>query len=157
MIRCVPVRDVNIGWSDCRIRSYYPESGRLQYIVNKAYGSKVTAVTAYHNCQRFISGSDLGHVIVWEVPEPNYVTDVNHVYKHFLLKEHKAEVTCIQVRRNDSECVTSSIDGSCIIWDLESVLYVDVNKPFFTFVYFCTFFVRFSTFFYIFSNVFFLF
>ena len=110
-----------VGWSDCRIRSYYPESGRPMYMVNKAYGSKVTAVTAYHNCQRFISGSDLGHVVVWEVPEPNYVTDVNHVYKHFLLKEHKAEVTCIQIRRNDIECVTSSIDGSCVIWDLELV------------------------------------
>jgi len=109
------------GWSDCRIRSYYPESGRPMYVVNKAYGSKVTAIAAYHNCQRFISGSDLGHVVVWEVPEPNYVTDVNHVYRHFLLKEHKAEVTYIQVRRNDSECVTSSIDGSCVIWDLELV------------------------------------
>ena len=109
------------GWSDCRIRSYYPESGRPQYIVNKAYGSKVTAVAAYHSCQRFVSGSDLGHVVVWDVPEPNHRTDVNHVYKHFLLKEHKAEVTCIQIRRNDSECVTSSIDGSCVIWDLELV------------------------------------
>jgi len=100
------------------------------YIVNKAYGSKVTAVAAYHNCQRFISGSDLGHVVVWEVPEPNYVTDVNHVYKHFLLKEHKAEVTCIQIRRNDSECVTSSIDGSCVIWDLELVQFHSQHKYF---------------------------
>ena len=98
------------------------------YVVNKAYGSKVTAVAAYHNCQRFISGSDLGHVVVWEVPEPNYVTDVNHVYKHFVLKEHKAEVTSIQVRRNDSECVTSSIDGSCVIWDLELVPFHFINN-----------------------------
>jgi len=117
------------GWSDCRIRSFYPESGRPQYVVNKAYGSKVTAVAAYHNCQRFISGSDLGHVVVWDVPEPNYVTDVNHVYRHFVLKEHQAEVTCIQIRRDDSECVTSSIDGSCVIWDLESVLIDRVDLP----------------------------
>ena len=87
-------------------------------MVNKAYGSKVTALAAYHNCQRFISGSDLGHVVVWDVPAPNYV---NHVYKDFLLKEHKAEVMCIRVRRNNAECVTStsSIDGSSVIWDLE--------------------------------------
>ena len=94
------------------------------YVVNKAYGSKVTAVAAYQNCRRFVSGSDLGHVVVWDVPEPNYVTDVNHVYRHFVLKEHKAEVTCIQIRRDDSECVTSSIDGSCVIWDLELVVFL---------------------------------
>ena len=115
------------GWSDCRIRAFYPESGRPMYMVNKAYGSKVTAVAPYHNCQRFISGSNFGHVVVWDVPEPNYVTDVNHVYKHFLLKEHKAEVTCIRIRRDDSECITSSIDGSCVIWDLEFVQLHAVN------------------------------
>lgn len=34
------------------------------------------------------------------------------------MKEHKGPVNAIQVRRNDSEAVSASSDGSCIIWDL---------------------------------------
>ena len=36
----------------------------------------------------------------------------------FTLKEHQNTVTCIKVRKNDKECVTSSFDGSCVVWDL---------------------------------------
>ena len=34
------------------------------------------------------------------------------------MKEHKGTVTSIKIRNNDMECVSSSSDGSCIIWDL---------------------------------------
>jgi WD40 repeat protein len=34
------------------------------------------------------------------------------------MKEHKGTVTCIKIRNNGLECVSSSSDGSCIIWDL---------------------------------------
>jgi WD40 repeat protein len=34
------------------------------------------------------------------------------------MKEHKGTVTCIKIRKNNLECVSSSSDGSCIIWDL---------------------------------------
>jgi len=34
------------------------------------------------------------------------------------LKEHKGPVNSIVMRANDSECVSASSDGSCIIWDL---------------------------------------
>ena len=34
------------------------------------------------------------------------------------MKEHKGSVNCIQLRKNDSECVSGSNDGSCIIWNL---------------------------------------
>lgn len=34
------------------------------------------------------------------------------------MKEHKGTVTCINLRKNNLECVSSSSDGSCIIWDL---------------------------------------
>ena len=70
--------------------------------------------------QRIISGGKEGSVRVWvirscfmpngktkEVPEPAA-----------MLKEHKAEVTAIAVRKNDAECVSSSSDGTCIVWDL---------------------------------------
>jgi cilia- and flagella-associated protein 52 len=116
------------GWSDCCIRAYFPESGRLMYMVNKAYGSSVTAVAAYNSCQYIISGSDLGHVAVWKVPARRKTNDINQAYKHFLLKEHKATVTGIKIKKDDSNCVTSSIDGSCIIWDLKSVFPVLLYK-----------------------------
>jgi WD40 repeat protein len=109
------------GWDDGRIRAYYPESGRPFYTMDNAYGGAVTALAAFADCRHVISGSNLGHVVVWDVPSPGAVSSQNaplHVTRHFLLKEHKAAVTCIRTRRNDAECITSSTDGSCIIWDL---------------------------------------
>jgi len=34
------------------------------------------------------------------------------------MKAHVAAVSAIAVRKNDTECVSCSIDGSCMIWDL---------------------------------------
>lgn len=108
------------GWNDGRIRAFYPESGKPMYTMDNAYGGSVTSLATFADCRHVISGSNLGHVVVWDVPTTQ--TDVkrqgSHVTRHDLLKEHKAAVTCIRIRKNDSECITSSIDGSCIIWDL---------------------------------------
>lgn len=112
-------KSVISGWDDGRIRAFYPESGKPMYTMDNAYGGSVTSLETFADCSHVISGSNLGHVVVWDVPSQNNVSRKGaHVTKHFLLKEHKAEVTCIRVRRNDAECITSSIDGSCIIWDL---------------------------------------
>lgn len=35
------------------------------------------------------------------------------------MKEHKGTVSAIYLRSNSLECVSSSADGSCIVWDLE--------------------------------------
>jgi WD40 repeat protein len=111
------------GWTDCCIRGYYPESGKPMYVAKKAYGTMVTAIAAYRNCRFIISGSDIGHVVVWKLPDQvNLKSDeIPHATLHFILKEHKARVTAIRVNKDDSACVTSSIDGSCIIWNLRSV------------------------------------
>jgi len=112
---------VRAGWDDGRIRAYYPESGRPFYIMDNAYGGSVTALETLSDCRHVISGSNLGHVVVWEVPAIGAESKSGpmHVTRHFLLKEHKAAVTCIRARRSDGECVTSSSDGSCIIWDIQ--------------------------------------
>jgi WD40 repeat protein len=34
-------------------------------------------------------------------------------------KEHRGAVTCLQVNRDNTQCVSGSADGSCIVWDLE--------------------------------------
>lgn len=43
--------------------------------------------------------------------------------KHYSLSSSNFQiylgtVTCIRIRKNNLECVSSSSDGSCIIWDL---------------------------------------
>jgi len=106
------------GWDDGRIRAFYPESGKPMYTMENAYGGSVTALATFSDCKHVISGSNLGHVVVWEVPCNLQGKGHVNVTRHHLLKEHKAAVTCIKVRKNDAECVTSSIDGSCIVWDL---------------------------------------
>lgn len=62
------------------------------------------------------------HISIFKVPLVNSKNKKPiHAYKHFLLKEHKAEVTCIKIKANNSECITSSMDGSCIFWDLKYI------------------------------------
>lgn len=107
------------GWDDGRIRAFFPESGKPMYRMEKGYGSSITALATFNDCTKIVSGSNLGHVVVWEVPSMvNKNKGPINADKHCLLKEHQAAVTCIKISRNDKECVTSSIDGSCIIWDL---------------------------------------
>ena len=40
---------------------------------------------------------------------------------HMTLKEHTASITAIKMRKDDKACLTSSDDGSCIMWNLELV------------------------------------
>uniref|UniRef100_A0A7M4EJV5 Cilia- and flagella-associated protein 52 n=1 Tax=Crocodylus porosus TaxID=8502 RepID=A0A7M4EJV5_CROPO len=35
-----------------------------------------------------------------------------------VLKEHISAVSCIKIKKNNLECITASLDGTCIIWDL---------------------------------------
>lgn len=107
------------GWDDGCIRAYYPESGRLMYVMDHTYGGSVTSLATFNSGSHVISGSNLGHVVLWEVPlTVSSGKEPIHVYKHTMLKEHKGEVTSIRMKQDDSECITSSIDGSCIFWDL---------------------------------------
>ena len=36
------------------------------------------------------------------------------------LKEHRGRVADIKINKNDTQAVSSSYDGSCIIWDLRT-------------------------------------
>ncbi|KAL6618439.1 WD40 repeat-like protein [Neocallimastix californiae] len=105
------------GWDDGKIRAFGPQSGRLQWEINDAHKKCVTAVTVsnvineYHD-YKIISGGDDGCVRVWGITKNYQVLENN-------LKEHKGTVTCIKIKKNDKECVSSSADGSTIFWDLE--------------------------------------
>ncbi|XP_065900088.1 cilia- and flagella-associated protein 52-like [Dysidea avara] len=99
------------GWEDGKIRSFYPESGRLMYTIQNAHNKGVTAIAITSDSKRIISGGGEGQVRVWEVSSQLQTMKE-------AMKEHKGAVTCIKVRHNDQECVSASSDGTCIIWDL---------------------------------------
>ncbi|KAJ3331476.1 Cilia- and flagella-associated protein 52 [Blyttiomyces sp. JEL0837] len=104
------------GWNDGKIRAFGPQSGRLQYEINDVHKRSVTAlaVTDPFNQRgdfRIVSGGEDGQVRVWKITKQ--VQSLEDA-----MKEHKGTVTCIKIRKNNLECVSSSSDGSCIIWDL---------------------------------------
>lgn len=55
------------GWSDGKIRSFLPQSGKLLYAINDAHNHGVTALMPTNNCQRIVSGGQEGEVRVWKI------------------------------------------------------------------------------------------
>lgn len=116
------------GWGDGRIRAFGPQSGKLVFSVADAHkveqGSRshkvggrvgVTAVCADNGGGRIVTGGSDGLVRVWSIEG----TTCSLVAS---MKEHKATVNAIAIAHDDSECVTASDDGSCIVWDLTRYL-----------------------------------
>jgi WD40 repeat protein len=99
------------GWSDGKIRAFGPQSGKLLYVINDAHQGGVTAIACTNDNEHLVSGGMDGQVRVWRVSKQSRVMIAS-------MKEHKATINCIQVRNNDSESVSASSDGSCIIWDM---------------------------------------
>ncbi|NXK99042.1 CFA52 protein, partial [Mesembrinibis cayennensis] len=99
------------AWNDGKIRAFTPETGRLMYVINHAHSLGVTAIAATSDCKRIISGGGEGQVRVWEIGEKTHKLGE-------VLKEHVSAVSCIKIKKNNRECVTASLDGTCIIWDI---------------------------------------
>jgi len=103
------------GWSDGKIRAFTPQSGKLIYAINDAHKDAVTAINAYSDCSRIVSGGSHGEVRVWKIAKSFQQMEKS-------LKEHKSHVSRIDIRDSDSpdivQAVSASHDGSCIIWDL---------------------------------------
>lgn len=100
------------GWDDGKIRAFRPQSGQLLYVINDAHRDGVTALTVTHDGTRVISGGQCGQVRVWGV----HGTTTRMLAS---MKEHKACVHSLQLSADNSECVSASDDGSCIIWSLD--------------------------------------
>ncbi|CAJ1009989.1 putative WD domain, G-beta repeat [Leishmania naiffi] len=116
------------GWSDGRIRAFGPQSGKLVFSVADAHkveqgtrshkvGGKagVTSVCADYTGRRIITGGSDGLVRVWAIHGTNCTLEAS-------MKEHKTAVNDIVISHDDTECVTASDDGSCIVWDLTRYL-----------------------------------
>ncbi|KAM4594295.1 cilia- and flagella-associated protein 52 [Fundulus diaphanus] len=99
------------AWNDDKIRVFGPESGRLMLTIDNAHRMGVTAIAGTRDCKRIVSGGGEGQVRVWELlPHGHRLVEI--------MKEHKAAVSCVKIKSDDKECVTASLDGVCIIWDL---------------------------------------
>ncbi|NXV44720.1 CFA52 protein, partial [Uria aalge] len=104
-------RSIISAWNDGKIRAFTPETGRLMYMINHAHSLGVTAIAATGDSKRIVSGGGEGQVRIWEIGERTQkLVEV--------LKEHVCAVSCIKIKKNDQECVTTSLDRTCIVWDI---------------------------------------
>lgn len=100
------------GWDDGKIRAFYPETGRVMFVINDAHQRGVTSVAMTSDCRRIISGGGEGMVRVWNIKPDSQTLEAT-------MKEHKNAVSQIRINKSDTECLTASWDGTCIVWDLK--------------------------------------
>lgn len=103
------------GWTDGKVRAFFPESGRLKFVINDAHAEAVTALALANDDEhrppwRLVTGGDDGRLRVWNVT-PSHQAMVQS------LKEHRGAVLSIKVSSDNKQCVSASADGSCIVWD----------------------------------------
>jgi WD40 repeat protein len=103
------------GWDDGKIRAFYPESGRMRFVIPDAHTEKVTALAIADNDARspwrIVSGGAEGRVRIWNVTSSHQAMIVS-------LKEHRGSINCIKINSDSTQCISASSDGSCIVWDL---------------------------------------
>mmetsp|Transcript_14769 Transcript_14769/g.47073 ORF Transcript_14769/g.47073 Transcript_14769/m.47073 type:complete len:414 (+) Transcript_14769:525-1766(+) len=104
-------KSVISGWSDGKIRAFGPQSGKLLYTIHDAHHQGVTAIVGSSDCRRIVSGGQEGMVRVWQIGEDSQPMIAS-------MKEHKGAVNTITMKEDDSQCVSASSDGSCIVWEL---------------------------------------
>lgn len=99
------------GWDDGKIRAFAPETGKLQFAISDAHSEAVSAIAVTHDGKRIVSGGMDGRVRIWNVAGSAQIME--HSFK-----EHKKEVTTIRISAGDDTAVSSSADGSCLMWSL---------------------------------------
>ena len=113
------------GWSDGKIRAFYPESGKMKFVIPDAHSEHVLAIAAIDNDAnspwRIVSGGSDGRVRIWRITSSHQALITS-------MKEHRGPVNAIKVSSDRSQCISASSDGCCIIWDL--VRYVRINALF---------------------------
>ena len=101
------------GWDDGCIRAFSPETGKKIAEVFDGNGKGVTAISPFHNLAKIITGGGDGQVRVWDVTGAGGSMQLSKT-----LKEHTGQITSIMVAASDEEAASSSVDGTCIVWDL---------------------------------------
>lgn len=99
------------GWNDGKIRAFLPQSGKLLFAINDAHNHGVTSLSGTNDCQKIVSGGMEGEVRIWRIGRQTQIMDGS-------LKEHRSRVSDIKINNQDTQAVSSSYDGSSIIWDI---------------------------------------
>lgn len=105
------------GWTDGKVRAFYPESGRLKFVINDAHSEAVTSLALANDNEarppwRLVTGGDDGRVRIWNV------TSTHQAMAHSL-KEHRGPVLSLRITLDNKQMVSASTDGSCIVWDFD--------------------------------------
>lgn len=131
-------RAILSGWSDGKARAFNPQSGTIKYVINEAHRltgvgnssggvvpkNGVTSICSSADCKRLLTGGADGQVRVWGVSKSTQVMIAS-------MKEHKGPVYAISIKKDDTECVSASADGSCITWSLAGLHpFVRINALF---------------------------
>lgn len=101
------------GWSDGKIRSFFPQSGKLMYVINDAHAHGVTALASTTDSARLVTGGMEGEIRVWRIGKTVQKMEAS-------IKEHRNRVWGIQITSTNLQAVSCSADGSCIVWDLKT-------------------------------------
>lgn len=90
--------------------------------IHDAHKIGVTAIATTSDCRQIVSGGGEGQVRVWSLSVlPTRDRHNNCVVVTKLvtaMKEHTNSVSSIRIAKDDRQCVSSSQDGTCIVWDL---------------------------------------
>jgi len=55
------------GWSDGKVRAFYPESGELIYVITDAHEGGVTSIAHCNRSNHIVTGGQDGRVRVWRL------------------------------------------------------------------------------------------
>lgn len=105
------------GWNDGKIRAFYPETGRLMYTIHDCHAKGVTAIALSSDCTRLVTGGNDSLVRIWQIAK-NMDTEKVTTKMVSSLREHQNAISSICINAENTEFVTSSHDGSCVVWDL---------------------------------------
>lgn len=66
------------GWSDGKVRAFYPESGKLKFVITNAHHESVTSLAVCNDDEtrppwRIVTGGQDGRVRVWNVTSSHQV------------------------------------------------------------------------------------
>ena len=106
------------GWNDGKIRAFAPTSGKLAFTLPDAHLGGVTALACFNNSGEIISGGVDGRVRRWTDGANDYDMTTNIPQMIGNVKEHAKKVTAVKMSRDDTEVISSSSDGSIIIWSV---------------------------------------
>uniref|UniRef100_A0A1A9X516 Cilia- and flagella-associated protein 52 n=1 Tax=Glossina brevipalpis TaxID=37001 RepID=A0A1A9X516_9MUSC len=122
------------AWNDGVIRSFTPITGRLIYAIPNAHNKGCSALAISSTGHVLVTGGIEGQVRVWKI-EPCRQSLLG------VLKDHSAPITTLDFNKFDTEVISASSDGSCVIWDIKRLTrktVVAANTQFMTAKYFPT-------------------